>query len=127
MLKDTKEKVKVTFAKTTVKKVREKTCVYKDCGKKFIGYANAKYCPFHKDPKNREVVKKVEEVKESEIFRFPYDVDKKTIIERQCDCCGVSYKLPIFPLMRDYPRFCDNHRNVYRRKFYREQQAKGVR
>lgn len=113
---------KTTFAMTPKKVKRMVNCSYENCNNTFMGYANSKFCQEHKDPKTRGIFKK-EIILEKSTFEFKHDytTTSKIKIERNCDCCGKSYQLKIFALMYDYPRFCQEHTNKYKREFYRKQ------
>lgn len=111
----------IQLAKAKKKKQIQLKCEYQDCTNGFVGYPNAKYCKDHKNPKSRITTK---EKIQSEIcfFEFEHNFENQTIIERSCDLkgCTVVYKLNIYPTQKIYPKFCDEHRNEFKRKYFIE-------
>ena len=98
------------------KRIKLKICQY--CGKEFWGHPIAKYCELHRDVKQREKTKKSPE---------PGDSNNKThqhefieVVEENWVCelegCGKEYVVKIFPKQYVYPRFCEEHRNEFRRR-----------
>lgn len=100
------------------KKARVMQCTYPGCSNTFKAFPHARFCEYHKDPDTRE--KPVARVEENTMFTFKNDIKEKMSIERACDCCGKPYRVDIYPGRTEYPRFCEDHRSEYRRKFWRE-------
>jgi hypothetical protein len=103
------------------KRIKLKICQY--CGKEFWGHPIAKYCELHRDVKQREKTKKSPE---------PGDSNNKThqheyieVVEENWICelegCGKEYVVKIFPKQYVYPRFCEEHRNEFRRRNWARQ------
>jgi hypothetical protein len=120
------EKVRVNLYRTPVYQKKEKrpiNCTHPGCESVFEGYPHTKFCEYHKDIKTREV-KKVE--KESCIFIFEQATFEKQKIEKDCDCCGKSFVIELYPNIKEYPRFCEDHRSEYKRYFYRSRNGKEI-
>ena len=99
------------------KKKRIKLKVCQECGKEFWGHPIAKYCELHRDIKQRQKQKKDVESIESKnmVFRHNY-VDVVEASFKCClDGCDSLFRISIFPKQLVYPRFCDAHRNDFRR------------
>ena len=113
------EKIKSRFyvPRYIKKKVKIMNCKHPGCTELFEGYPHAKFCEYHKNAKTRPVVE-VQNEKTTVIIDFPYK--EKTIIQRNCDCCNVIYEISTFPGIKQYSRFCPDHTNEYKRKFWRE-------
>lgn len=98
------------------KRIKLKICQY--CGKEFWGHPIAKYCELHRDVKQREKTKKSPEPGDSNNRTYNHDhievVEESWICE--LDGCGKSYIVKIFPKQFVYPRFCEEHRNEFRRR-----------
>jgi hypothetical protein len=107
-----------------VKKDRSaiKTCL--ECGIQFLGHAISKYCPAHTKTKNR--IKCVKHHIKPEfsnvIIKHKLNqISTKTLI---CQLCGNKFKSDMIPGQSIYPKFCEEHRNEYKRKNYKK--TKGV-
>lgn len=98
------------------KRIKLKICQY--CGKEFWGHPIAKYCELHRDVKQREKTKKTPEPGDSNNRTYNHDfleVGEETW-ECELDGCGKTYTVKIFPKQFVYPRFCDEHRNEFKRR-----------
>jgi len=93
-------------------------CTYKECNNKIFGAPNTRFCEYHKDIRNRDEIKnaKLEDVMKVIPDRF----SSPTQIELDCELCGIPYRLILYPLQQKYPRFCEPHRNQYKRDNYRK-------
>jgi hypothetical protein len=110
------------------KRIKLKICQY--CGKEFWGHPIAKYCELHRDVKQREKTKKSPEPGDSNNKTYSHDlvevVEESWICE--LDGCGKSYVVKVFPKQYVYPRFCEEHRNEFRRRNYiRQKQIDDIR
>lgn len=98
------------------KRIKLKICQY--CGKEFWGHPIAKYCELHRDVKQREKTKKSPEPGDSN--NRTYNHEHIEVVEETWTCeldgCGKTYIVKIFPKQFVYPRFCEEHRNEFRRR-----------
>ncbi len=98
------------------KRIKLKICQY--CGKEFWGHPIAKYCELHRDVKQREKTKKSPEP--GDVNNRTYSHDFIEVVEEnwicELDSCGKSYVVKVFPKQYVYPRFCEEHRNEFRRR-----------
>lgn len=98
------------------KRIKLKICQY--CGKEFWGHPIAKYCELHRDVKQREKTKKSPEPGDSNNKTHQHDFIE--VVEENWICelegCGKEYVVKIFPKQYVYPRFCEEHRNEFRRR-----------
>jgi len=98
------------------KRIKLKICQY--CGKEFWGHPIAKYCELHRDVKQREKTKKSPEPGDSN--NRTYNHEYIEVVEEPWTCeldgCGKTYMVKIFPKQFVYPRFCEEHRNEFRRR-----------
>lgn len=103
------------------KRIKLKICQY--CGKEFWGHPIAKYCELHRDVKQREKTKKSPEPGDSNNKTHQHDfievVEESWICE--LDGCSKEYTVKIFPKQFVYPRFCEEHRNEFRRRNWARQ------
>jgi len=111
----------ITFAVAAKKKNKKLICTYTDlkgntCGKTFVGYPNSKYCKYHRNAKHREVAKK-EIILDITTFKFKHTYETPTEIIRHCDLegCDNEYKMTLYPEQVEYARYCEHHRNPYKR------------
>jgi hypothetical protein len=104
------------------KKKREKlkTCQEPGCGAEFIGHPIAKYCELHRNIKDRTPVLRQYDPVDKDNFVFEHGFTQVTEIERICahEDCGKSYRIQIFPKQKVYPKYCEEHRNNFKRKNY---------
>lgn len=98
------------------KRIKLKICQY--CGKEFWGHPIAKYCELHRDVKQREKTKKSPEPGDSNNRTYNHDFIEVGEETWTCELegCGKSYVVKIFPKQFVYPRFCEEHRNEFRRR-----------
>lgn len=103
------------------KKRKNKTlkCQYKDCGKEFQGYPNTKYCPYHQNPKNREIIVK-KEIYEKTTKEITHNFKSPTKVEVECSIpeCDEKYNIILYPEQKEYPKYCKKHRNQHKRNLF---------
>ena len=110
------------------KRIKLKICQY--CGKEFWGHPIAKYCELHRDVKQREKTKKSPEPGDSNNKTHSHELIE--VVEETWTCeldgCDKTYVVKIFPKQYVYPRFCDEHRNEFRRRnWIRQKQIEDIR
>lgn len=108
------------------KKKREKLkiCQEPGCGKEFWGHPIAKYCELHRDIRFRQRRRRVYESVDVKNQIFNHKFHEVTDVEFACQLpgCGRKYKIRVFPKQYVYPKYCEEHRNEFRREsFLREQ------
>jgi hypothetical protein len=99
------------------KRIKLKVCHEPGCGKEFLGHPIAKYCPLHKDIKNRaRKIKEVEPVDFRNII-FKHTFSEVTEVQFSCQVpdCTELYSVKIYPKQYIYPKFCEKHRNEFKR------------
>ena len=89
--------------------IYKKTCHEPGCDVGFSGFAMAKYCKKHRDPKNR-AKKAVEAPDHSKNVLIKHKFDHEVIIEKACGTCGTPYPLKLTPKQYVYPGMCEKHR-----------------
>lgn len=110
------------------KRIKLKVCQFPGCGIEFWGHPISKYCPEHHDIKLRLKKKKEEEAKrEAEALDYDennliLDYEPQEIEEREFKCalegCKNSFRVKIYPKQRIYPKYCEEHRNPYKREIF---------
>lgn len=100
------------------KRVKLKVCQEPGCGKQFWGHPIAKYCPEHRDIKNRQKQKKDYGSVEDNNMVFRHNFGNAVNIDFKCclEGCDHSFTVNVFPKLFVYPRFCEDHRNPYKRQ-----------
>lgn len=101
---------------------RPKVCQEPGCNKQFFGHPVAKYCEKHRDIKNRQKTAKKEKVDSgADNMIINHDL-KSGYEERIFNCslygCPNSFIIRILPKQYVYPKYCEEHRNEYRRMLY---------
>ena len=88
----------------------------RECHCDYLGHPISKYCPKHRDIKNRKTKKKVKAKEMNRIIKHHYiDVVTK-IFKCGLRGCKNLYEIKIFPRQEVYPKFCPEHRTEWRRK-----------
>ena len=90
-------------------------CKCEDCGNVFLGYPNSRYCELH----THKTIKKQKETRLYDDFvPLNLEITEKTTVARSCDCCGKEYRYDAYIDTKMIPRYCELHRNPYKRDFY---------
>ncbi len=110
------------------KRIKLKVCQYPQCGREFWGHPIAKYCELHRDIKNRAKYQK-KEFERVDVKNMVFKHNYMEVLELEFLCsldgCDKNYRIRVFPKQYVYPRFCDEHRNDFRRNnFVRLQRRK---
>ncbi len=113
--------------KGTPQKLKKKKCAFPGCGDVFVGRGKAKYCEEHRKPKYRKELYKQNDNKGEGIVIIEHDNPYATKTVRVCglEGCDCEYKLTLVPRLFEYPNFCMEHRNEYRRKRFIESRSDG--
>ena len=108
----------------------EKRCVFVDvddkrCKTIFFGIGKAKFCKLHRQPKFRKIIdrhkiaaKKKSIIENTANFTIQHKHTEAVEITRNCDACNCEYTLVLYPSTYIYPKFCSEHRNEFKRKYY---------
>ena len=98
-------------------KLKKKICAFPKCGIEFIGRGKAKYCEEHRKPIYRKVLYKKNDNDGEGVVTIEHEETYATKIIRECglDGCTAEYELTLVPRLFEYPNFCEEHRNAYKR------------
>lgn len=98
---------------------QKKIC--KECGDSFLGIYNRKYCDKcqsgsvyvknHKKAKSQQT----KDYNNRVIQHISYECRDAEV---RCDCCGKPFMIRLLPRVYTYPRFCESHRNPWKREMY---------
>jgi len=95
--------------------------VCQECHHEYLGHPISKYCPKHREIKNRKPKKKIKQKEMNRIVK----TNAFDVIERAFKCglrgCKNIFLIKIYPRQTLYPKFCPEHRTEYRRKYFLEQ------
>lgn len=102
------------------KKLKHKYCKIPECNKEFWGVVTAKYCDFHQNPSNRIRKKREFENVNVKNQTFPHNFTKVTSVKFNCKLsgCGQEFSIIIFPRQTIYPKYCEKHRNEFKRELF---------
>ncbi len=94
-----------------------KYCTYLSCNKEFFGTPVQKYCDVHKDPHNRKRIRPKPESPSVKNMIFAHNFNDKITLKLPCNLngCGKDFNIDIYPDLYVYPKYCEDHRNEYRR------------
>lgn len=104
-------------------KKKLKPCQYPDCQKWFTGTGFSKYCTEHRKREYRKFIDKLnkkEIIKEDFNQIYNHELQKPELITFLCPLCNIQFQVKIYPNIFVYPKYCDNHRNEYKRKLWTE-------
>lgn len=110
---------------------KEKICQFPGCGDKFMGRGKTKYCDEHRLAKYRSRLYGIPkdltpvydhngtQVKVSDLNKtIKHSECIASLVELQCECCQRPYNVTILPSQFIYPKYCEEHRNEYKRNLY---------
>lgn len=99
-------------------KFKEKICQYPGCGKKFHGIHISKYCVEHR--KDRYRIRKRTKPEDVNLKNQTISHKYTTVVEQTMNCaleqCENQFTIKIYPRLYVYPKFCEEHRNEYKRE-----------
>ena len=98
-----------------------KTCLYNGCDREFISQSSVrKYCDIHRRCENRKRIHSKGEHPSIRNKIFKHTFTEPTLVEFSCklDGCSKKYEIIVYPRQYIYPKFCECHRNEYKRLFY---------
>lgn len=111
--------------------LKERVCGFPGCSEKFMGRGKTKYCDEHRKPDYRSQLyskpKGESAVKDNDGNFIHTDDVNLTIkhsyveahkMEQLCACCGEPYHITVIPSQFTYPKYCEEHRNEYKRNRY---------
>ena len=115
-------KFKIILIHDDKKRQKKIRCHYEGCGKEFLGYPIAKYCKFHRNIKNRKLVKKIEVpvIDCNKIVKHEHLDAVETELHCELSGCQQKYKVLLLPKLFIYPKYCEAHRNAFKRKTFEE-------
>ena len=106
------------YKKKIIRKL--KLCQDPSCGKEYFGNPVSKYCEMHRDVKFRKRKRKFYKPLEEENMVFRHGFRDTTEMEFACRLQGCSgkYIVRVIPRLYVYPKYCDEHRNEYKREIF---------
>jgi hypothetical protein len=111
--------------------LKERVCCFPDCGERFMGRGKTKYCDEHRKPEYRSALyskPKGESIIKDHSGNFIHIDEVNLFIKHSyveahkfvqvCECCGETYPITVIPGQFTYPKYCQEHRNEYKRNRY---------
>lgn len=104
-------------------KLKEKKCQYPGCGKIFFGIHIAKYCHEHRKDQYRIRKRAAPEDVNLKNQTIKHTNTEVQTVEMTCalEGCEHKFELKIFPRQFVYPKFCELHRNEFKRELHLRQ------
>lgn len=98
-------------------KLKLRICKEPGCGIEFLGNPIAKYCETHRDIKARHRRKRKHYDDGSNVPVEMQKVAESVEIMYPCalEGCDNSFRFTILPKMKFRPKFCEEHRNTFKR------------
>ena len=107
-------------------RLKEKICKYPGCNKIYFGIGRSCYCPNHRSRQARQVMlAQTSKNKTIPLANMTIMHENSYAVQliRSCDCCNSEYEITLFPGIYIYPKYCELHRNLYKRRLYEQQHA----
>lgn len=118
----------MNLVKYSREKLVKKTCCFEGCTTEFESTTKAKYCDEHRKSKYRRIIDREKILQKKQ---FIIDNNQNIIIEHDytspvevrliCQCCDEEYSIILYPNTFTYPKFCEDHRNEFKRLWYFKQ------
>lgn len=104
-------------------RARLKKCQFPGCEESFMGRGKTKYCAEHQKSVYRKILYKKNDNFGGGIINIPHSEFEIRTISRVCglDGCDEMYDITLIPGVDEYPNYCVEHRNEYKRKRFLEQ------
>jgi len=109
--------------------LKEKVCGFPGCKTKFLGRGKTKYCDEHRKQKYKKILyqpkkqKNLGESNQNIKHKFTESTDTvRTCALKGCDC---GFKLRLIPNQLVYPKYCEPHRNVFKRELFTKRLKEG--
>jgi hypothetical protein len=96
-----------------------KKCKFCGCKKSFFGKGASKYCKEHRKLFYRKNLyeKKKKNLSDDNLI-IKHSHKESTTVYKNCEACMEQYEIKLLPNQFVYPKFCEEHRNVFRREQY---------
>lgn len=106
--------------KSKPQKLKKKKCAFPGCGVVFVGRGKAKYCEEHRKAKYRKELYKKNDNNGEGIVTIDHDECFAKEITRTCglEGCECEYSITLVPRLYEYPNYCPEHRNEFKRKLF---------
>lgn len=96
-----------------------KLCQYPGCEREFLAHPMGKYCPIHSNPHSRKRNKKEEHPYKDVNQEVKYRGDPvDAIFTCALEGCENIFKVRFLHTSSVYPKYCEEHRNEYRRNLF---------
>lgn len=94
----------------------KKLKICKECGVEYWGHVISKYCEVHMDPKNRKRARRRVYVDvNNQVFNHSFREVTEVIFHCDLETCKKPFKIRVFPKQFVYPKYCEEHRNDFKR------------
>jgi len=100
-------------------------CQFEGCNKEYYAVHQNKYCEEHVKSKYKKVlyckakIDPIEDVKLHNVY-IKHDYVSSLDLRLNCDCCGKPYQIKLLPRQFVYPKYCETHRNNYKRELFQK-------
>lgn len=105
-----------------------KICQEPGCGKEYYGNPISKYCELHTDPHNR--IRKRKLVQDSNMANMRFDHNYIDTVDVEFNCslpgCDKKYSVKVYPGIFVYSKYCEEHRNEFKRKQFLREHKKNL-
>jgi hypothetical protein len=102
-------------------RLKLKKCKYPECNQLFNGTGFSKYCAEHRKKEYRKILDKLNKkvvIIENANQYYEHELIKPATISFNCALCKAAFDIKIYPNVFVYPKFCESHRNEYKRKLW---------
>jgi hypothetical protein len=101
--------------------LKRKLCQFPGCTDYYMGTGFSKYCGEHRKKQYRKEINKSRLKIETESANqtIKHNYERPQDINYNCELCGESFIITLYPGVTIYPKFCQEHRSEYKRLFYK--------
>jgi hypothetical protein len=103
------------------RKLKLKRCLYPECQNLFQGKGFSKYCSEHRQRQYRKVIDKLNKkviITENPNQTYRHENTSITTVTFVCILCGKKFDIVVYPNIYIYPKYCEDHRNLYKRTLW---------
>ncbi len=102
--------------------LKKKKCQFPGCTTSFMGRGKTKYCDEHRKQEYKKILYQPKKRKSlgdaNQKIKHKFLESQDVIKECSLEGCNNSYKIRIIPNQYIYPKYCEDHRNEWKREFF---------
>jgi len=105
--------------------LKDKVCGFPGCKVEFKGRGKTKYCDEHRKQKYKKILYQPKQKKQlgesNQNIKHKFTEATDTIRTCALNGCSCEFKVRLIPNQKVYPKYCNEHRNAFKREFFTKQ------